>query len=111
MVFNRVEHVERVEDWEKGLSHKDHKEHKDGFRRWGFTPYPECELIIRDSTLFGVWGDAPKKLCFEGQIRRSRTRRVRKHPQAPALKIYSAYSASLRLCDSALNTTPSNYRI
>ena len=59
MVFSRVEHVERVEDWEKGLSHKDHKEHKDGFRRWGFTPYPECELIIRDSTLFGVWGKAP----------------------------------------------------
>ena len=48
MVFNRVEHVERVEDGEKGLSHKVHKEHKDGFRRWGFTPYPECELIAGD---------------------------------------------------------------
>ena len=24
---------------------------------------------------------APKKLCFGGQIRRSRTRRVRKHPR------------------------------
>ena len=48
MVFNRVEHVERVEDWEKGLSHKDHKEHKDGFRRWGFTPYPECAIIVGD---------------------------------------------------------------
>ena len=48
MVFNRVEHVERVEDSEKGLSHKVHKEHKDGFRRWGFTPYPECELIVGD---------------------------------------------------------------
>ena len=44
-ISNRVEHVERVEDSEKGLSHKVHKEHKDGFRRWGFTPYPECELI------------------------------------------------------------------
>ncbi len=43
--MNRVEHVERVEDSEKGLSHKVHKEHKDGFGKWGFTPYPECELI------------------------------------------------------------------
>ena len=77
MVFHRVEHVERVEDWENGLSHKERKGRKDGFWRWGFTPYPECELIIRDSTLFGVWG------------------------KAPALKIPSA---SLRLCDSALKT-------
>ena len=49
--------------------------------RWGSTSYPECELIAFDSTLIGVWGNAPKKLCFEGQIRRSRTRRVRKHPR------------------------------
>ena len=25
-----------------------HKEHKEGFRRWGFTPYPKCELIVGD---------------------------------------------------------------
>ena len=37
---------------------------------------------LSDSVAFGVsWGNAPKKLCFEGQIRRSRTRRVRKHPR------------------------------
>ena len=28
---------------------------------------------------------APKKLCFGGQIRRSRTRRVRKHPRGRPL--------------------------
>ena len=31
-----------------GVSHKEHKEHKDGFWRWGFTPYPECALIVGD---------------------------------------------------------------
>ena len=74
MFYVRVENVERVEGGGKPQSAQRTQR---VIWRWGFTPYPKCELIIRDSTLFGVWG------------------------KAPALKISSA---PLRLCDSALKT-------
>ena len=58
--------------------------------RWGAAPYPECQSIICDLLALGVWGNAPKKLCFGGKMR--------KHPRAPASNLLRAlcFSAPLR---------------
>lgn len=59
--------------------------------------------------------DAPQKLCFGGEIRQRRTRRVRKHPQASSRLIASIVlvlrsaqrEGGSSLCGIAIVSTPS----
>ena len=51
-------------------------------------------MKVLSPEVFAVFA-APKKLCFGGQIRRSRTRRVRKHPRGRPLPGQGASDAPI----------------